>query len=99
MTEVSFKAKMTLVGFILQYHKKMSYRKIASLITRTDENRKSILTGQTIGRIAKSKGKWFPKSPKILSALGVLVQQPKRKKISEMSTSELLWRLENREEF
>lgn len=99
MTEISSDAKKTLLRLIRYFHKQgMSYRKMASLITRTDKDGKPILTGQTIGRIAKSKGKWFPKSERILLVLGVL-EQSREKKISEMSSKELLWRLENRSKY
>jgi len=74
---------------LIEHKRGLSYRKIAIL------SGNNLVTGQTIGRIAKSKGRWFPKSKTILSALGLL--QKREKKISEMSSQELLWRLEHRE--
>lgn len=99
MTVISSSAKKTLVALILRFHKSgMSYRRMAKLITRTKENGKPVLTGATINRIAKTRGKWLPKSKEILSILGLL-ESPRMKKIFEMPPKELLWRLQNREKF
>ena len=51
----------------------------------------------TINRFAKAKGKWIPKDKSILVRLGLV--QTREKKISEMSSKELLWRLNNRKEY
>lgn len=88
MTEINQSLKQALLRLISIEHQKLSYRKIAKLSDNP------IVTGQTVGRIHKTKGKWMPKTKKILFALGVI--HPNEKKISEMDTKELLWRLNNR---
>lgn len=93
MTDINHNLKKALLSLISIEHdqNKLSYRKIAKL------SNNPVVTGQTVGRVAKSKGQWMPKTKKILSALGVI--SVKEKRISEMNSKELLWRLENRKEF
>jgi len=70
---------------------KMSYGKIEKLCNNP------LVTRQTIGRIHKTRGKWMPKSDKILLALGVVELIRKPKKLIDAKQDEILWRLKNRE--
>jgi hypothetical protein len=61
---------------------------------------KSGINNTTICRFAKSKGAWRPKDIEILKLLGLYHEKPLRPKtISDMSSIELLYCLNNRKPF